>query len=152
MITVVIDRHRISRHFKSKVSVTSDVPIRAYEARAAVTGQPYGKGIGYDLLGDDLSLTNGVVELAKAVTSFSFDVESAELAADGDYRICVYVRDEDGVWNDCCQLYTSSSETVIDSRGDYVLIKRAGNGTDTSYKSLFSGNDIDNFIAEVLYV
>lgn len=150
MFTVLIDRNRISNHFKATVSVNSDVPVTAYEARATRTGQPYGKGIGYDLLSDDITASNGTVTLGTPVNSFSFDIESVGLSSDGDYRISVYVRNESGVWSDCCQLYTSSSEAVKDSNGDYVLVKRVGNGTDGSYKSVFSGNDINNFVTEVL--
>lgn len=150
MLTISIDRNRISNHFKATVSVNSDAPITAYEARATRTGQPYGKGFGVDLLSDDISAANGIVTLGTPVNSFSFDIESSELQADGDYRIGVYVRSESGVWNDCCQLYTSASEAVKDSNGNYVLVKRIGNGTDTSYKSAYSGNEINNFVTEVL--
>lgn len=150
MLTISIDRNRISHHFKANVIVQSDVPFTAYEARATITNESYGKGNGFDLLSDDSSSFNGVVTLGTPVTSVSFDVESYELEADGDYRISVYVRDESGVWNDCCQLYTSASETVRDSNGAYVLVKRNGSGTDASYKSAYSENDINNFITEVL--
>lgn len=150
MLTISIDRNRISNRFKANVSVESDVPVTAYEARATRKNDSYGKGIGYDLLSDDISASNGIVTLSTPVSSFSFDIESAELSSDGDYRISVYVRNKDGVWNDCCQLYTSSGEAVRDSIGSYLLAKRDGSGTDTSYKSSYSGNDINNFITEVL--
>ena len=150
MITVMIDRNRISRHLKATVTVNSDVQITAYEARATKTGDPYGKGIGYNLLSDDFSLTNGVVIPEKPVKSFSFDVDSVELAADGDYRISIYVRNSKGVWDDCCQLYTVAFENVKDSKGDYILVKRVGQGTDLLYKSVFSGKDMNDFITEVL--
>lgn len=150
MLTILIDRNRISNYLKATVSVNSDVPVTAYEARGTKNGESYGRGIGYNLLSDDVSTSNGVVNLSSPANSFSFDIESAELAADGEYRISVYVRNENGVWNDCCQLYTYDSETVRDSNGDYVLVKRTGNGTDDSYKSVFTGNDINNFVTEVL--
>lgn len=150
MLTISIDRNRISNHFKATVSVKSDEPVYAYEARATRSGQPFGRSIGYDLLSDDASASNRIVTLSTPVSTFSFDIESSELQADGDYRISVYVRNEDGVWSDCCQLYTLSSEAVRDSNGAYVLVKRNGNGTDTSYTSAYSGNDINNFVTEVL--
>ena len=143
MLTISIDRNRISTHFKATVTVH-------YEARATKQGQPYGRSVGYDLLSDDASASNGIVTLSTPVSSFSFDIESSELQTDGDYRISVYVRNKDGVWNDCCQLYTSSSEAVRDSNGAYVLAKCDGSGTDSSYKSAYSGNDINNFVTEVL--
>ena len=150
MLTISIDRNRISYVFKATVSVQSDEPVYAYEAKATKAGQPYGRGIGYDLLSDDVASSKGVVTLGSPENSFSFDIEFSELDSDGDYRINVYVRDENGVWNDCCQLYTSASEAVKDSNGAYVLVKRNGSGADTSYKSAYSGNDINNFITEVL--
>lgn len=150
MLTISIDRNRISNHFKANVSVSSDEPVTAYEARATKTGQPYGKGIGYDLLSDDANASNGIVNLSSPANSISFDIESSELPTDGDYLIGIYVRNESGVWNDCCQLQTSASETVVDSNNDYILVKRIGNGTDALYKSVYSGNDINNFVTEVL--
>ncbi|MBR3868069.1 MAG: hypothetical protein IKM66_02020 [Clostridia bacterium] len=150
MLTISIDRNRISTHFKATVTVHSDESVYAYEARATKQGQPYGRSVGYDLLSDDASASNGIVTLSTPVSSFSFDIESSELQTDGDYRISVYVRNKDGVWNDCCQLYTSSSEAVRDSNGAYVLAKCDGSGTDSSYKSAYSGNDINNFVTEVL--
>lgn len=150
MLTISIDRSRISHHFKANVIVQSDVPFTAYEARATITNESYGKGIGFDLLSDDSSSSGGVVTLSSPVTSVSFDVESYELEADGNYRISVYVRDESEVWNDCCQLYTSSGEEVKDSDGRNVLAKRE-DGTQQSYTSAYSGNEINNFITEVLY-
>lgn len=150
MLTISIDRNRISNHFKANVSVSSDEPITAYEARATKTGQPYGKGIGYDLLSDDVTSSNGVVNLNSPVNAISFDIESSELTSDGNYRIGIYVRNERGVWNDCCQLHTLASEAVVDSNNDYILVKRTGNGTDALYKSVYQGNDINNFVTEVL--
>ena len=150
MITITIDRNRISNHFKANVSVNSDVPVTAYEARATLSGERYGRGIGYDLLSDDIAVSDGVVNLSTPVNSFSFDVESAELSADGEYRVVVYVKNESGVWNDCCQFCTSASEVIRDSNSAYVLAKRTGSGTDVSYKSVYTGNDINNFVTEVL--
>lgn len=150
MVTVATDRNRISRHFKGTVTVISDVPIAAYEARATKKGAPWGRGIGYDILSDDALSVNGVVTPPQAVSSFSFDVESGELSSDGDYRISVYVMDSSGVWSDCCNLFTNLSQAVVDSQGAYVLTKRNGTGTDESYASAYTGTDIDNFINEVL--
>ena len=150
MQTISIDRRKISNVFKATVTVQSDESVHACEARATKTGQPYGKGIGYDLMSDDASATNGIVAFSNPVSSFVFDIESPELESDGDYRISVYVMNADGVWNDCCQLYTSSAETVRDSQGAYVLVKRDGSGSDASYTSAYPGNDINKFVTEVL--
>ena len=150
MLTINTDRNRISNHLKAAVNVSSDENVYAYEVRATKTGQPYKKGTGYCLLADDISVSAGVVTLSTPAKSFSFDIEFAELDSDGDYRISVYVMNKDGVWNDTCQLYTSSGEAVKGSDGRYIFAKRNGSGTDESYVSAYSGNVIDSFITEVL--
>ena len=128
----------------------SDEAVHSYEARATRQGEPFGRGIGYDLLSDDTASSNGVVTLTSPLTELTFDIESSELLSDGDYRISIYVMNGDGVWNDTCQLYTSSGEEVKDSDGRNVLVKRE-DGTQQSYTSAYSGNEINNFITEVLY-
>ncbi len=150
MLTIQTDRNRISNHFKSAVRITSDEEVYAYEARATRQGEPYGRGIGYDLLSDDTDASNGVVTLSTPSTDLTFDIESSELLSDGDYRISIYVMNADGVWNDTCQLYTASGEAVKDSDGKSVLVKRE-DGTQMSYTSAYSGKDMDDFITEVLY-
>lgn len=150
MLTIAVDRNRISPHYKATVNVQSDEPIMAYEARATKSGEAFGRGVGFDLLSDDTSASNGVVTLPSAATSFSFDIESTELAADGAYRVSVFVKDANGVWNDCSALYTSASQPVRDSSGAYVMAKRSGSGTDTTYKSAYTGDQINNFVSEVL--
>ncbi len=150
MLTVSVDRNVISKKFKATVSVSSDVLVTAYEVRATKTGELYGRGRGLDLLSDDTSVVNGVVNVPSPVRTFTFDIESDELSSDGEYRISVYVMNEDGIWNDCCQLFTSAQQQVIDSAGAYVLVKRLGNGNDDSYLSVYPGDVINNFISEVL--
>ncbi len=149
MATLTIDRSRISTHFKATVTVTGETPFYAVEARATRVGEPWGKGKGYCLLRDDAVTSNGEVTL-NGVTSFTFDIENTELNADGEYKISVYIKNGDGVWNDTVFLYTSSNEKVKDSIGKYVCVKRNGNGTDESYVSVYSGSEINSFIAEVL--
>ena len=150
MLTIQTDRNRISNHFKASVRVISDEAVHSYEARATRQGEPFGRGIGYDLLSDDTESSNGVVTLTSPLTALTFDIESSELSADGDYRISIYVMNGEGVWNDTCQLYTSSGEEVKDFDGRNVLAKRE-DGTQQSYTSAYSGNEINNFITEVLY-
>ncbi len=150
MLTIQTDRNRISNHFKASVRVISDEAVYAYEARATRQDEPFGRGIGYDLLSDDTESSNGVVTLTSPLKELTFDIESSELLSDGDYRISIYVMNGDGVWNDTSQLYTSSGEEVKDSDGRNVLVKRE-DGTQQSYTSAYSGNEINNFITEVLY-
>ncbi len=150
VINVAIDRKRISNYFKATVTVTSDKTFTQVEARATKNGSGFGRGIGICLLSDDAETSNGVVTLPSAVKNFTFDAESSEILADGEYRISVFVLTDDGKWNDGSLLFTSSSETVYDTNGNKVYVKRDGSGTDEVYTSVYSGVVIDSFIAEVL--
>lgn len=150
MLYITVDRNTVSKRFKAKVSVASDEDFFAIEARATKIDAPYGKGIGLCLLSDDSVTENGVLTFNNEMNVYSFDVESKELDADGEYRIGVYVKNADGVWNDTCSLFTNSRETVVDSQGKVILVQRDSTGTDTCYESVNSGLTIDFFITEVL--
>lgn len=150
MLTISIDRNKISSHFKASVSVVSDTAIDAYEARATLFGAPYGRGVGYDLISDDAAAADGAAPLSPAAASFSFDVEAAELPSDGKYRISVYVRDTNGIWNDCDYLVTKTADAVRDSSGAYVQVKRTSASINTFYQSAYTGDEINNFITEAL--
>ena len=150
MISVTIDRNRISSYFKATVNVSSDIPFTAIEARATKIGSGFGRGTGICLLSDDFVSSGGVVTLPSAVQTYSFDTEYNELLTDGEYRITVFVRMEDGKWAGGSNLLTSLSDTVYDKNGAAVLVKRNGSGNDESYRSAYTGADIDNFISEVL--
>lgn len=150
MINVTIDRNRISEHFKATVTVTSDEAFTKIEARATKKGSSFGKGIGICLLGDDAVSSDGVVTFSSAVNSFVFDAESHEIVTDGEYRISVFVLTEDGKWNDGAAVLTAEGESVYDTDGNRIFAKRNGSGTDEAYQSAYSGDDINNFISEVL--
>lgn len=158
MLTISVDRDRLSTHLKANVTVRSDEYIQAFEARATLAGQPCGRGIGCDLLADEFDEASGyyydsesgVAYPPEPYRSVSFDVEAAELNTDGEYRISIYVMNKSGVWNDTCILYTKNSESVIDSDGAYILVMRNTTGEDESYTSAYSGKEIDDFITEVL--
>ena len=87
--------------------------------------------------------------LSAPVNEFSFDVEKTELFSDGEYRISVFLRNTDGVWNDCSALLTSQGENLVDSLGRKMFAKR-NVGTEETYISAYDGTVIDNFITEVL--
>lgn len=150
MVSISADTLRISSHVKANVTVTSDTPFNAYEARGYYASDRYGRGIGFCLLSDDEAAENGVAELPVAVNTVSFDVEASELQdTEGVFRIAVFVRDENGVWDDTCTLLTASGETVYGSDGCKILAKRDGSGTDESFGSAYSGAQINNFVNEV---
>ncbi len=150
MINVAIDRNRISNYFKATVTVTSDLSFTAIEVRATNKGSGFGRGVGICLLSDDAASSGGVVTLPTAVNGYTFDAECSEIFADGEYRISVFVLTEDGKWNDGSVLFTSGNDKVYDSNGATVCVKRDGSGTDETYLSAYSGDDINNFVAEVL--
>ena len=156
MPDIIIDRQKISSHFKANVTVISDFEFVAVEVRATKTGEPYMKGCGYDLISDDRSeeyyTENGIAYTYEPVTSISFDIESSELRGDGEYRISIYLKNTDGVWNDVCGLYTNASEAIVDCNGKYIFAQRNMTGVDKSYISVFSGEETDNFVSEVLSI
>lgn len=150
MLNISADRDKISAYFKSTVTITSDEKFSAVEVRATKVGEAYARGKGLCVLSDEAQCVDGVVTFDDAISSFTFDVTASELDTDGEYRISIYVSDSRGVWNDTCTLLTNVEDTVKDSNGRYVLVKRNGTGTDEYYKSSYSGEEIDEFIKEVL--
>lgn len=148
MLTVTVDRQRISSVFSATVTVISDELFDAVEVRATALGDDFGKGVGLCMLGDDLTVSEGTVLLDSLVSELTFDVEKEELDADGDYRISVFVRNESGVWNDCAFLMTASGESIVDNNGATILVKREG-GKDETYISAYEGFAVDEFVAEV---
>ena len=149
MTAVTVDRQRISDKLKATVTVTSDFLFDAIEARATKANENFGRGQGGCLLSDDTSPADGVLILSAPVNEFSFDVEKTELFSDGEYRISVFLRNTDGVWNDCSALLTPQGENLVDSLGRKMFAKR-NVGTEETYISAYDGTVIDNFITEVL--
>lgn len=154
MPEIVIDRYKISSHLKANVNVNSDFEFIAFEVRATKTGEPYMRGCGYDLISDDTAesyyIDNSIAYTYEPLKNISFDIESVELAGDGEYRISVYLKNTDGIWNDVCCLYTNTYQLLVDSNGSYVCAQRNATGTDENYISVFNGGEIENFIKEVL--
>ena len=83
----------------SSVSVSSNINAVAFEARATLEGQSYGRGIGIDIVQDDVSVAAGVHTFVSPTKSWSFDIAYSEIGTDGLYRISVYAQNEDGVWS-----------------------------------------------------
>lgn len=127
-IEVTTTRNTISGDHKATVLVESINPselIYAVECRATLSGAPWGRGVGVDVLADDLQTDSGVYELPTPAQSFSFDVESSELlSGDGTYRITVYVRDSRGVWDDTFLFIPSGSDMLKTADGKVFKCKR----------------------------
>lgn len=112
-VSINVDRTAIAAGGKATVTLTSDENMYAVECRATLSGAPWGRGIGTDVLSDDIQTSGGIYVLPSPSTSFSFDVESAELVSgDGTYRVTIYTRDSRGVWDDTV-LYTPSGSSGL---------------------------------------
>ena len=100
VITVSPDKEKINGSGLVAVSVTTDIPASAFEARATLLNASYGRGIGINLISDDLDVdAAGVHTFSTPTSSWSFDVAYSEIANDGAYRISVYARNANGVWS-----------------------------------------------------
>lgn len=100
VVTLSPDKEKINGNGTVTVSVSTDIPASAFEARATLLNASYGRGIGINLISDDLAVdAAGVHTFSTPVTSWSFDVAYSEIAADGTYRISVYARNANGVWS-----------------------------------------------------
>lgn len=145
---------KISNKVKSIVNVESEKAMIAFTAKATKVGDLYGRGYGYDLISDDAGAIDGIVYFEEPVFSFQFDIESSELFyTEGEYRISIYAKYENGQWSDEYSyyiLYTSKNKIVIDQEGRQVLaLQEAGNGKE-SYTSKYTGRQIDDFISRIL--
>lgn len=54
------------------------------------------------------------------------------------------------IWSIKCKLCESRGYFIVDSSGATILLRRNGTGGETVYTSAYSGEEIDNFITEVL--
>ncbi len=99
-LTLTPSLTKIGTSGTSSVSVSSNIDVIAFEARATLDGQPYGRGIGINIISDDLTVEgSGVHTFAAPTNSWSFDVAYSEINADGTYRISVYAQNADNVWS-----------------------------------------------------
>lgn len=128
-INISVDRSAIPSGGKANVTVSTADPtelIYAIECRATLSGSSWGRGIGTDVLADNLqTASTGYYELPVPSTAFSFDVESGELlSGDGVYRITVYIRDSRGVWDDTFLFIPSGSDKLVTADGLVFKCKR----------------------------
>ena len=121
-----INTYTVSGSLKASTTVTASEPVYAVECRATRKGEPWGRGIGTDVMADDVPAVNGVFTLAEPLTEFSFDVEAAELVrGDGQYNIILYVLDGRGVWSATQLFVTSDGKYIITSDG-YLFTTQKG--------------------------
>ena len=121
-----INTYTVSGSLKASATVTASEPVYAVECRATRKGEPWGRGIGTDVMADDVPAVNGVFTLAEPMTVFSFDVEAAELVrGDGQYNIILYVLDGLGVWSDTLLIATTDGKFIRTADG-YILTAQKG--------------------------
>ena len=108
------------------VTFSSSVHFKKFYATAVKDGSNY--GFENDIL-VDIRQTNptGILlyELTEraANTDFSFIINGASLTAGaGDYRIGLYVQDDNGIWNYEYFLVTSSGDILQTSNGDLLQV------------------------------
>ena len=100
VITVTPDKEKINGSGLVTVNVESDIPAVAFEARATLVGASSGRGIGINVIADDLSVdAAGVHTFSVPASSWSFDIAYSEINTDGIYRISVYAQNTNGVWS-----------------------------------------------------
>lgn len=117
-VSINVDKSAIANGGKASVTLTADENVYAVECRATLSDVPWGRGIGTDVLSDDVQTSGGVYVLPSPSTTFSFDVESTELVSgDGTYRVTVYTRDSRGVWDDTALFIPSGSSGLRTADG-----------------------------------
>ena len=99
------------------VNFQSDLPYTAFECRATKVGEDYGVGKG--ALVASFSTT-------PANTPRQFEVYDDYLVhGDGEYRISLFAKGEDGSWNDNYGFIPSGeTETMLDADGMEFLVMR----------------------------
>lgn len=124
-ITFDVDKSAIANGGKAIVNITSSEYMTAIECRATLSGAPWGRGIGTDVLADDARTVDGVYTFSVSRNTFSFDVESAELlSGDGTYRITVYTRNAKGVWDDTVLFVPSGSSGLLTADGKTFKVQK----------------------------
>lgn len=99
------------------ITFSSDVDLRAFEARATKVGQSYGVGIGTLV---------GAFSATPAGVGRTFEIYDNELVyGDGEYRISLFGQSADtGTWNDNHPYITTDAGTYKTADGKNYLCVR----------------------------
>lgn len=150
MTTVTVDNSKIGLNKKATVTVSSEDGFDAIEVRGyASDDMARGRGIGVDLLSDDVTTTDGVWEFESVEYEATFDVEAIEFGGGGTYTVVVFTRGMNG-WDDTDRLFDKNNKDMRDRNGKCLSVKRASNTSNFSYRSKYSGAEINSFIGEVI--
>lgn len=115
-LTFLVDKMIIGVSDCAVVTFESDIPYKAFEARATVVDANYGVGIG--------SLV-GAFSSTPAATQRQFEIYDTEIVnGDGEYRISLFAQGTDNAWNDNAQFITSDTKDFVTSDGKNFLAMR----------------------------
>lgn len=112
-----------------------------------------------NIINNSISVTQAiedVFEIKIPTTEEVFEVEAQTIEDIFEAKTIeseiVIVRIDDAwvAWSNYYQLYTSTSEEVVDKDGKYVFAKKSDTDMGDSYKSAYTGSEIDKFVSEVL--
>lgn len=108
------DKVSTARHVT--VQFSADAAYQQFECRATKAGDPYGVGIG-ELIAS--------FSYTPAGTERAFEIYNTDLLeGDGQYRLSLFAKGQDGSWNDDIAFYTSENEPVLTSDGKNYLVQK----------------------------
>lgn len=108
------DKVSTARHVT--VIFSADAAYQQFECRATKAGDPYGVGIG-ELIAS--------FSYTPAGTERTFEIYNTDLLeGDGQYRLSLFAKGQNGSWNDDIAFYTSESEPVLTSDGKNYLVQK----------------------------
>lgn len=92
----------------------------------------------------EAKIINNVTHVVQAIEEM-FEAKTIE-----NKTVIVGINEAWNAWSNYYQLYTSASEEVVDEDGNYVFAKKSDSDMGDSYKSAYTGSEIDEFVSEVL--
>lgn len=120
------------------VTFSSDIPYVQFECRATKVGEDYGVGKGALIASFSTTPAN---------TDRTFEIYDEYLTnGDGEYRISLFAKSEDGGWNDNAGFITTDGEYFYTADGAQFLSMRANGG---EYNSSHTGAQIDEAVSKV---
>lgn len=98
------------------VTFSADIAYTEFQCRATKAGEDWGVGVGQLIAAFSSTPAN---------TLRTFEIYDEYLVnGDGDYRISLYAKGEDGAWNDNHLFIPSGSDALITSDGAIFLCVR----------------------------
>ena len=101
----------------ASISFVADAVMTAYEIRATMAGENYGRGVGTNVQSSSQTIPAGT-EVTAAIYNTDLTL------GDGDYRISIFAQGQDGSWNDNCAFIPSGSSGLVTADGKRFLCMR----------------------------